>query len=113
MSVGGPPKAVLGGPARKPSPLPVATPSPPTPAPQKVKKINVNLPKETVVGENGQPATPPPWARPVFDGFEFKDQDISPVELTTAESYPPDDVRNHIPDILEVFLPGKVCSRSN
>ncbi|KAF5377169.1 hypothetical protein D9615_006437 [Tricholomella constricta] len=107
LSIGGPPKAVLGGPARKLSPLPVAAPSP-APAPQKVKKVNVNLPKETVPAEEeGQPPTRQPWARMVLDGFEFKDKEIAPVELTTAESYPPDEWRNQVPNTLDVFLPGK------
>lgn len=108
LSIGGPPKAVLGGPARKLSPLPLAAVTP-VPPPQKVKKINVNLPKETVLGEEGQPATRPIWARTTLDGFEYKDQAIVPVELTSRESFPPDNWRNQIPDTLDVFLPGKVC----
>ena len=108
LSIGGPPKAILGGPARKLSPLPVAVNNAPAPPPQKVKKINVNLPQETIPGDDGQPPTRPPWARTVLDGFEFQDKEVMPVELTTAESYPSDEERYHIPDILEVFLPGKV-----
>ncbi|KAG5646905.1 hypothetical protein DXG03_001981 [Asterophora parasitica] len=105
LSIGGPPKAVLGGPARKVSPLPVVAPSP---APQKVKKVNVNLPKETIPAEEeGQPPTRASWARTVLDGFEYKDQEVAPVELTTAEPYPPDEWRNQVPNTLDVFLPGK------
>ncbi|RDB29315.1 hypothetical protein Hypma_015013 [Hypsizygus marmoreus] len=107
LSIGGPPKAVLGGPARKLSPLPPAALNTPSPAPQKVKKMNVNLPKETVLGEDGQPATRPSWARTTLDGFVFVDQEIPPVELTSGESYPPDEWRNHVPNTLDVFLPGK------
>ncbi|KAF8060923.1 hypothetical protein FPV67DRAFT_1673756 [Lyophyllum atratum] len=107
LSIGGPPKAVLGGPARKLSPLPVAAVAAASPAPQKVKKINVNLPKETIPGEDGQPSTRAAWARTVLDGFEYKEQNIAPVELNTAESYPPDEWRNQVPATLDVFLPGK------
>ncbi|GLB36623.1 hypothetical protein LshimejAT787_0309110 [Lyophyllum shimeji] len=105
LSIGGPPKAVLGGPQRKVSPLPVGATSPVPP--QKVKKVNVNLPKETIPAEEGQPATRPAWARNLLDGFEFKETDIPPVELTTAEAYPPDEWRKQVPNTLDVFLPGK------
>lgn len=109
LSIGGPPKAVLGGPARKLSPLPAAAVST-SPAPvQKAKKINVNIPKETIAGSEGQSPTRPPWARTVLDGFKFKDLDIPAVELTTGEVYPPEEWRNQTPTTLDVFLPGKVC----
>lgn len=110
LSIGGPPKAVLGGPARKLSPLP---PVASAVAPQKVKKVNVKLPKETIpVDQEGQPLTREPWARNLLDGFEYREQEAVPVKLTSAEVYPPDEWRFHIPDTLDVFLPGKVCSTS-
>ncbi|KAG6890997.1 hypothetical protein C0992_011274 [Termitomyces sp. T32_za158] len=109
LSIGGPPKAVLGGPARKLSPLPAVAPVSAV-APQKVKKVNVKLPKETIsAGQEGQPLTREPWARNLLDGFEFQEQEAVPVELTSAESYPPDEWRYHIPDTLDVFLPGKLA----
>jgi len=108
LSIGGPPKAILGGPARKLSPLPVASITSPVPPPQRVKKININLPRETIPGEEGQPPTRPPWARTVLDGFQFHDKEVIPAESTTAEAYPSDEERHHIPDTLEVFLPGQV-----
>ncbi|KAG6902960.1 hypothetical protein C0995_008533 [Termitomyces sp. Mi166 len=109
LSIGGPPKAVLGGPARKLSPLP-AVPAASAVAPQKVKKVNVKLPKETITAlEDGQPSTREPWARNMLDGFEFNEQEVVPVELTTAEAYPPDEWRHHLPDTLEVFLPGELA----
>ncbi|KAG5638183.1 hypothetical protein H0H81_001385 [Sphagnurus paluster] len=105
LSIGGPPKAVLGGPARKLSPLPApATPAPP---PQKVKKISVLLPQETIPGEDGKSSTRPSWARNTLDGFEYREKEITPVELTTVELYPPDEWRNQVPSTLDVFLPGK------
>ncbi|TFK41407.1 hypothetical protein BDQ12DRAFT_679415 [Crucibulum laeve] len=110
LSIGGPPKAVLGGPARKLSPLPVGAPGASvSPAPQKVKKHTVNLPKETVPGEEGEPSTRPEWARsPLADGFVYEDKEVPPVETVTAEQYPPEIWRRHLPDTLDVFLPGKI-----
>ncbi|KAJ7294054.1 hypothetical protein C8J57DRAFT_1445011 [Mycena rebaudengoi] len=81
-SIGGPPKAVLGGPARKLSPLPPVVPAVP-------KKMTVKLPKESPVGENGQPAAKPSWARtPLETPFVYR-------EL------------KRFPSTIDVFLPGK------
>ncbi|KAG5730024.1 hypothetical protein E4T56_gene20184 [Termitomyces sp. T112] len=109
LSIGGPPKAVLGGPTRKLSPLPaVAAASMVTS--QKVKKVNVKLPKETISGEEeAELSTREPWARHMLDGFEFKESEVVSVELTTAEAYPPDEWRHHMPDTLDVFLPGELA----
>jgi hypothetical protein len=108
-SIGGPPKAVLGGPQRKVSPLPTPVPSSSTAAPtQKGKKSVVNLPKETVNYE-GEPSTRPPWARiPVKPSAIPDSLEIVYPELTTAECFPPDSWRYHVPATLDVFLPGKV-----
>lgn len=116
LSIGGPPKAVLGGPARKVSPLPGAigpsiTPSSSTPAPPKTRKIVVNLPKETSVGEDGDPATRPEWARsPLANEFVYADIPVAPVEISTAELYPPDSYRLSLPNSIDVYLPGKVIA---
>ncbi|KAF8168344.1 hypothetical protein B0H34DRAFT_685136 [Crassisporium funariophilum] len=110
LSIGGPPKAVLGGPARKLSPLPAtATPTAATSVtPQKAKKVTVNLPKETIAGEDGKPATRTSWARtPLDDTFEYKDKPIIPVELSTTELFPPDAWRLRLPNSIDVYLPGK------
>ncbi|KAG6845279.1 hypothetical protein H0H87_011430 [Tephrocybe sp. NHM501043] len=106
LSIGGPPKAVLGGPTRKLSPLPA--PTAPAAPPQKAKKVNIKLPQETIPGEEeGQLPTRTPWARNVLDGFVFEDQEVLPVGLVTVEPYPSDEWRRHMPDTLDVFLPGK------
>ncbi|KAG6841541.1 hypothetical protein C0991_009906 [Blastosporella zonata] len=107
LSIGGPPKAVLGGPTRKLSPLPPPPAAAPVTPPQKVKKVTVKLPQETIPGEDGEPSTRAPWARNVLDGFEFEDEEVAPVELTTVDAFPSDEWRHHIPDTLDVFLPGK------
>lgn len=114
LSIGGPPKAVLGGPARKVSPMPGSvSPAPSTaaaPIPQKTKKVIVNLPKETPVSDASEPATRPSWARsPLANEFVFIDVPIIPVDTTTAESYPSDAWRLELPNSIDVYLPGKVC----
>ncbi|KAF9480431.1 hypothetical protein BDN70DRAFT_912709 [Pholiota conissans] len=114
LSIGGPPKAVLGGPARKVSPLPGAvgastTPSSSNPAPTKTRKIIVNLPKEAPVGEGDEPPTRPQWARtPLTNEFAYEDIPVPPAEIDTAEIYPPDSYRLNLPNSIDVYLPGKL-----
>ncbi|KAF5361647.1 hypothetical protein D9758_007367 [Tetrapyrgos nigripes] len=107
LSIGGPPKAVLGGPARKVSPIPPATEATPSAAPApKVKKVIVNLPKETIPGE-GQPSNRPEWARnPSKTPFEPQ-EDLPFVESSSAEEFPPESWRKGLPSTIDVFLPGK------
>lgn len=111
LSIGGPPKAILGGPARKLSPLPTPSAVPtPSAAPPKGKKIVVNLPKESTLGEDGAPPERPPWARtPLAASLIGPEDGVLPVEPTTAQTYPPDGLRDRLPDTIDVFLPGKVC----
>lgn len=108
ISLGGPPKAVLGGPNRKTSPLPPAAIEP-TPATSKGKKINVNIPKETMTEEDGT-LNRPTWARTVLNASLDSDtpEVPSPI-LSTAEIFPTDEWRHLVPIIIDVFLPGKVC----
>lgn len=110
MSVGGPPKAVLGGPQRKVSPNP-GVPDPPQPAPTtKVKKHIVNLPKETVPAKGGDaPPTRSSWARQPLLPSDIPPQvEVPQPDTRTAEPYPPDNWRRHLPNTVDVFLPGKV-----
>lgn len=115
LSIGGPPKAVLGGPARKLSPLPStsasnAPASTSTPL-KKPKKVIVNLPKETVPGEDGGPATRSSWARsPLDNPFQYQDHPVIPPESTTVEVFPPDAYRLDLPNSIDVYLPGRVCT---
>lgn len=106
VSIGGPPKAPLGGPGRKHSPLP---PAPPVPA-QKGKKVIVNLPVETIPGTEDQSPSRPPWARTPMPTTGHEEPVVILPEITTVEPYPPDNWRRHIPDTVDVFLPGKVCN---
>ncbi|KAJ7232830.1 hypothetical protein B0H12DRAFT_184779 [Mycena haematopus] len=107
-SIGGPPKAVLGGPARKVSPMP------PVPAitvpPVKTKKVVIKLPNESPKDDDGNPLERPSWARiPVETPFVYKEVQVVEAELTTAESYPSDSWRLEIPPTIDVFLPGKAA----
>ncbi|KAF9229826.1 hypothetical protein BS17DRAFT_771977 [Gyrodon lividus] len=107
VSVGGPPKAALGGPGRRHSPLP--PPPPPPPAAQKGKKVVVNLPVETIPGTEDQSPTRPPWARTPIPMASHEVPEVAPPEIATGEPYPPDAWRYNVPDTVDVFLPGKVA----
>ena len=106
VSIGGPPKAPLGGPGRKHSPLP---PAPPAPV-QKGKKIIVNLPVETLPGTEDHPLSRPLWARTPMPTTSREEPVLILPDVATADPYPPDSWRHHIPDTVDVFLPGKVCN---
>lgn len=103
MSIGGPPKAVLGGPGKQQVVVPVA----PAPPPVKTKKVPLNLPKETIPGQDGEPSTRPEWARnPLVSPPE--QPEVHPPEITTAEEPGDDTWRYSLPDTVEVYLPGRV-----
>ncbi|KAK7064791.1 hypothetical protein R3P38DRAFT_2826409 [Favolaschia claudopus] len=105
-SIGGPPKAVLGGPARKTSPLPPVAPV--TLPPVKAKKVIVKLPNESPKDDDGKLLDKPSWARtPLETPFVYKEAEIVHSDLTTAEPYPSDKWRLDIPPTIDVFLPGK------
>ncbi|KAI0638793.1 hypothetical protein C8Q77DRAFT_1183752 [Trametes polyzona] len=111
MSVGGPPKAVLGGPQRKVSPMPpAAAPTPAAPPAQKQKKVIVNFPRETIPAEGDEPAKRAPFARtPLLPSEVLEQVEVKPPETSTVELYPPDSWRYHLPPTVDVFLPGKAA----
>ncbi|KAF8688845.1 hypothetical protein AX14_003386, partial [Amanita brunnescens Koide BX004] len=82
VSIGGPPKAVLGGPQRKPSLQPTLKP----------KKLVVRLPAHS-------PALPP---LPVHAAPAVPQPDPA-----TRDIFPPDIWRRVVPDTIDVFLPGQ------
>ena len=110
MNLGGPPKAVLGGPNRKVSPLPPPVEVAPAPAP-KGKKMTVKFPQETISGEDAaEKPSRAPWARTPLPISDVPEQVVShPPEVASAECFPSDAERYDLPNSLEVFLPGKVC----
>ncbi|TCD62819.1 hypothetical protein EIP91_006385 [Steccherinum ochraceum] len=88
----------------------VPTPVTPTPAPVKSKKVVVNLPKESVKDEVEGTLTRPEWARtplPVASSSALPE--VAYPELSTAEAFPPDSWRYHLPPTVDVFLPGKAA----
>ncbi|KZT42852.1 hypothetical protein SISSUDRAFT_1058314 [Sistotremastrum suecicum HHB10207 ss-3] len=116
LSIGGPPKAPLGGPQRRPSPLPEQTPdgnvvhqnSEPK---YKGKKIIVNIPKEvTEEEEQNHEETRSFFLRRPIPKTEVRVEELSVVpETTSCEEYPPQELRMEFPDSLDVFLPGQVA----
>ncbi|EAU93335.2 hypothetical protein CC1G_08648 [Coprinopsis cinerea okayama7 len=104
MSIGGPPKAVLGGPARKVSPNPAVAA---VAAAVLKKKVVVKLPEETVKGEESEEPTRAEWAREPIPLDQVKDEEVVPPELTSRETFPPDTWRTQLPDSVDVFLPSK------
>ncbi|KAI0318178.1 hypothetical protein OF83DRAFT_57011 [Amylostereum chailletii] len=109
VSTGGPPKAQLGGAGKNYRP-PSPTATPVAPAPVKSKRGAVALPKETVPGADGAPATRQPWARTPLPHDEVPPQPlVPPPEIASADIYPPDIWRRQIPDTVDVFLPGKAA----
>ena len=108
VSTGGPPKAVLGGPQRKVSPMPVIMASAAATTAKPKKKIVVQLPKESAQ-EGAEGEARPSWARNPLPVSEVPEQpEVKPPEVSTCEPYPPDGWRHHIPPTVDVFLPGKV-----
>ncbi|KAG2034330.1 hypothetical protein BDR03DRAFT_993759 [Suillus americanus] len=108
VSIGGPPKAPLGGPGRKHSPLPPPPHVAPTPVP-KGKKVVVNIPVETIPNGVGELSTRPPWARTPVAALNVEEPEVIAPEITSIELYPPDSWRLDIPDTVDVFLPGKAA----
>ncbi|KAF7968093.1 hypothetical protein HWV62_31989, partial [Athelia sp. TMB] len=107
MNIGGPPKAVLGGPNRKVSPLPPPVEVAPAPAP-KGKKMTVKFPQETIAGDDAEKPSRAPWARTPLPISDVPEQLVShPPEVASAECFPSDAERYDLPNSLEVFLPGK------
>lgn len=117
VSTGGPPKAVLGGPGAKNR---VTTDTAPTPIavapPQKIKKVIVNIPRETIkTGEGVQGDDELPrreiWSRVPLRASEIPETvDLAPPEATSVELFPPEEWRSRMPPTIDVFLPGKVCN---
>lgn len=119
ISIGGPPKAVLGGPNRKPSPLP------PTPAAEsapalpevKKKKSTVKFPLESDPAPTDEEnAELDGRIKSLWSRSPIAASDLPPeppvdqgLETTSVQPHPEHAVRSDLPNSIEVFLPGKVC----
>ncbi|KAH8981991.1 hypothetical protein EDB86DRAFT_3106937 [Lactarius hatsudake] len=106
VSIGGPPKAQLGGAGKNYRP-----PSPTVNAvtvTQKSNKATVNLPKETVPAGDDRPPTRSSFARtPIPPHLVPPQPPVPPPDVISADIHPPDNWRVEVPDTVEVFLPGK------
>jgi hypothetical protein len=116
ISIGGPPKAVLGGPQRKLSPLPTlikeeAVPvAPETKAPP-AKKAIVNLPKEVgQVEYEGVTYEDPPWSRKPLSETSVPTDSPQPPEVSSGDEYPPRATSSPSAGKCEVDLPQPVGS---
>ncbi|CAE7064529.1 unnamed protein product [Rhizoctonia solani] len=116
ISIGGPPKAVLGGPNRKTSPLP------PTPAGEnapalpdvKKKKCTVKLPLESEQElneeEDGPKRTKSLWSRSPVPHSQLPPELIlcDELEIASAEPHPEHVKQKEIGSTAAVFLPSKL-----
>lgn len=108
--IGGPPKAVLGGPNRKVSPLP----PPATLALEeklKAKKIVVKIPKEGDLTDDEVDGVKSLWSREPLPFSEFPN--LPPNYLPEAQSVeiiPEERHRRSLPATVDVFLPSKVSN---
>lgn len=114
--IGGPPKATLGGPGRKVSPMPAVAAV--VQEKLKGKKVVVKLPTETEKDvssgegekkeENGVKSL---WTRtPIPVSLLPEQPTIPPPETNSAETFPEDEHKRFLPPTVDVFLPGKVRS---
>ena len=111
VSVGGPPKAQLGGVGKNyRPPSPTANATPPS---QKPNKATVNLPKETVPAGDGRPPTRSSFARtPIPPHLVPPQPSVPPPVVISADIHPPDTFRGETPNTIDIFLPGKVSASS-
>ncbi len=111
VSIGGPPKAVLGGPQRKVTPLPSILPEDTTPVAEvkvSIKKPTVHLPDETgPVVYDGNTYSTPPWSRNPLAG-EIDTSLPSPPDISSRVVYPTKTVPFSPEANIEVFLPDHV-----
>lgn len=117
ISTGGPPKAPLGGPQRKTSPLPPGasgaaaagtTAAAGGDAKNKLqKKVIVKLPVERKPADD---APEPLWTRTPLPHDQVPVQNTGePPQIASMDAHPMDWPRNTLPASLDVFLPGKAA----
>ncbi|EJD55373.1 hypothetical protein AURDEDRAFT_109718 [Auricularia subglabra TFB-10046 SS5] len=116
ISTGGPPKAPLGGPQRKTSPLPPgaagsaaagATTAGGDAKNKLQKKVIVKLPVERKPAAD---ASEPLWTRTPLPHNQVPSQHAGdPPQIASMDGHPMDWPRNTLPASLDVFLPGKAA----
>ncbi|TDL28968.1 hypothetical protein BD410DRAFT_781527 [Rickenella mellea] len=114
-SLGGPPKAPLGGPGRKHSPLPPAASIAAAAVADKLKqkKIVIKIPAESSSADDAETSTPTPralWSRtPLHPSLLPETPAILPPEKISSEGHPDEDSKRPLPPTIDVFLPGKAA----
>lgn len=107
--LGGPPKAPLGGPNRKISPLPLNAAAIALQEKLKTKKVPVKIPCESereIVDEEVHKKSL--WSRHPIPISDMSDcQEIPPPSISTADIFPEESYRLLLPPSVDVFLPGK------
>jgi len=108
ISLGGPPKATLGGPMNKHTAAPMTNPASSAAVLEKTlkgKKLAVKIPNEKSTEDGSMPT----FARipvPVSQLPPLKEHFA--VETTTAALFPEERPKGEMPKTIDVFLPGKV-----
>ena len=112
VSLGGPPKATLGGPMNKHTAPPMTNPASSAAILEKTlkgKKLVVKVPNERPEEDGSVPQ----FARfpvPISELPHFEEPPA--VDTATAALYPDEKSRGELPRTIEVFLPGKVSCRN-
>lgn len=113
ISVGGPPKATLGGPQNKHVAATVTNPATSAAAIEKMlkgKKIVVKIPQEAP-NEDGEPVSFARYPVPLSELSNMEDPQPIP-ETVTGDVYPEERPKGDVPRSIDVFLPGKVSENS-
>lgn len=109
ISVGGPPKATLGGPMNKHVAAPMTNPATAAAALEKMlkgKKLAVKIPQESS-SEDGKPASFARCPVPTSELPDLAEPQLVP-DTATGEIFPEERPKGEVPRTIDVFLPGKV-----
>jgi hypothetical protein len=109
ISLGGPPKATLGGPQNKHVAAPLTNPATSAAALEKTLKGKKLIVKPPVEGPNEEGIVREYTRYPVPQAELPAFEEPASLDIKTADIYPEERPRDQFPKTLEVFLPGKVC----
>ncbi|KAG8811243.1 hypothetical protein FRC17_002557, partial [Serendipita sp. 399] len=107
VSLGGPPKATLGGPSNKHVAAPLTNPATSAAAIEKTlknKKLIIKVPNE---GPDEQGVIPEYARHPIASSELPEMDDLRPLDTTTTSIYPEEREKGDFPKTVDVFLPGK------
>ena len=105
--IGGPPKATLGGPNRKVSPMPPTVQAAAIAEKLKAKKIPVKLPAESEeIDLSVEGARKSLWTRSVSATYESSEvASLPPPSITTGAVHPDESHKTNLPDTIDICLP--------